>query len=139
MTLSKNLDEKIKNFDFDYIESYLGKPVPSCLKELYESGEVFELENIIVDEEEDDDEGNDLLYICIANWEPLNEERYQRPWPGTEKYLNFAQDGSGNLFIAKPEENFEVVHFFDHETGELESLNINIPTFIDKVREWNED
>lgn len=137
MTLSKDLDEKIKNYDFDFIESYLGKTVPSCLKTLYSSGEVFELENIIVDEE--DDEGNDLLYICIANWEPLNEERYQRPWPGTEKYLNFAQDGAGNLFVAKPEESFGIVYFFDHETGELESLNIDIPTFIAKVREWNED
>ena len=130
MTLSKELDKQIENYDFEYIESYLGAAVPSVLKELYFSGEVFELENIIVEEE---------VYICIANWEPLNKKRYEKPWPGTENFLNFAQDGSGNLFIAKPEENFEVVYFFDHETGEIKSLKIDIPTFISKVRDWNED
>jgi len=137
MTLSKDLDEKIKNFDFDFVETHLGATVPDELKDLYVSGEVFELENIIVDEEDDD--GNDLLYICIANWEPLNEECYEKPWPGTENYLNFGQDGAGNMFVAKPREGFKVVYFFDHETSDLESLNIDIPTFIKKVREWNEN
>lgn len=134
MTLSKELDEKIKNFDFGFIEAHLGAVVPSALKDLYVSGDVFALENIIVDEE--DREGNELLYICLSNWEPLNQERYESPWPGTEHYLNFAQDGAGNLFVAKPDENFNVVYFFDHETGELESLNVDIPTFISKVRAW---
>ena len=78
MTLSKELDKQIENYDFEYIESYLGAAVPSVLKELYFSGEVFELENIIVEEE---------VYICIANWEPLNKKRYEKPWPGTENFF----------------------------------------------------
>lgn len=128
MTLSKELDDKIRNPDFAFVDAHLGPPVPDALKELYTSGRVFELEEIIVDEEE--------LYIAVAYFLPLIGEYYRRSWPGVEKTLNFAQDGMGNMYVASPEEDYSVVYFYDHETGEFESLNINIPEFIQKLEEW---
>ena len=126
--MSKKLKEEIENPDFEFIKQHLGVEVPLILQDLYKSGKVFELEEIIVDEDE--------LYFCVTSFAPLNKSRYSPAWPGTENYLNFANDGAGNLLIAKPEENFKKVYFFDHETGELEDLGIDIPTVIRKLEEW---
>ena len=123
--------------DFEFIESLLRASIPVELKNLYVSGEIKGLRDIIVDEV--DDETQETLYICLDNWEPLNPESYEHPWPGTERTLNFGSDSSGNMYIAKPEEGFKLVYFYDHETEEIESLGIDIPTFISKLKKWKKD
>ena len=130
MTLSETLDTEIRNHDFPWVEKHLGAPLPNELKELYRTGRVFDLEEIIVDEAE--------LYFCVSEWAPQNSERYGNAWPGTEGRLLMANDGSGNEFHALPEEKFGVVYFFNHETGETESLGLDIPSFIAKLEEWQE-
>ena len=59
MVLSDRLKEDIRRPDFDWLERHLGTPVPDEFKEIYRGGEVFELANVIVDEEDPE------LYICI--------------------------------------------------------------------------
>ena len=132
MVLSDRLTEDIRRADFDWLERYLGTPVPDGFKEIYRSGEVFELLNVIVDEEDPE------LYICINYFMPQNEVSYRSVWPGTEGRLRIACDHAGNEYHAIPGENLQNVHFFDHETGEMESLDVDIPTFIRKVRAWKD-
>jgi hypothetical protein len=125
------LHAKIRAYDFDWVEQYLHTTIPSALKDLYLNGEVLELENIIVDEDDD-------LYISIAHWRPQNAGGYELLWPGTEGRLILADDGSGNQYHALPNEGLKQVYFFDHETGEMEPLGVDIPTFIKKIKEWKD-
>src|SRR5262245_37203474 len=131
MSLWPKLHAKIRAYDFDWVEQYLGVTLPGALKDIYLNNEALELENIIVDEE-------DGVYICIAHWQPQNAEGYQLLWPGTEGRLILGDDGTGNQYQAFPNEGFKHVYFFDHETGEFKSLDIDIPTFIKKIKEWKD-
>lgn len=131
MSLWPKLHAKIRAYDFDWVEQYLDAKLPKQLKELYINSEALELENIIVDEPEG-------VYICVAHWQPQSADGYSLLWPGTEGRLILADDGSGNKYQAFPKEGFQNVYFFDHETGDCESLKIDIPTFIRKIREWKD-
>jgi hypothetical protein len=125
------LHAKIRAYDFDWLEQYLGTSIPSALKDIYVNSEVLDLENIIVDEDDD-------LYFSVAHWQPQNAVGYELLWPGTEGRLILASDGSGNQYHALPNEGFKQVYFFNHETGEMEPFGIDIPTFINKAKEWSD-
>ena len=126
------LHARIRAYDFEWVEQYLGTPIPSALKDIYLKSEVLDLENIIVDEHDD-------LYLCVAHWQPQNAGGYELLWPGTEGRLILASDGSGNQYHALPNEGLKQVYFFDHETGEMDPLGIDIPTFIKKIKERADD
>jgi len=127
MTLSRDLDDRIRDYDFEWVESYLGRPIPSVFKEPYVKGRVFDLENIVVHEAD--------LFISVANWAPQNKLGYSELWPGTENRLILADDWFGNQYHAFPNEAFQLVYFFDHETGETTSMGIDIPFFIAKLEQ----
>lgn len=127
MTLSKDLNRQICDYDFEWVEGYLKRRLPPVFKLLYITGKVFTLENIIVDE--------DSLYMSVAYWQPQNEASYRHAWPGTENRLIIAQTGAGDQFHAFPSEEFREVYFFDHETGECKDLGIDIPNFVSKVEQ----
>ena len=127
MALSRDLNREIADFDFEWVETHLKRPLPPVFKHLFITGKVFALENIIVNEGD--------LYYCVANWEPQNKSRYSEVWPGTQNRLILAQDGAGNKYHAFPGEDFRQVYFFDHETGETKRLGIDIPQFIRKLEQ----
>jgi hypothetical protein len=127
MALSKDLNRRICDYDFEWVEAHLKRKLPAVFKGLFISGKVLALENVIVDEDD--------LYFCVANWEPQNAARYAQVWPGAENRLILAQDGAGNEYHALPEEDFRAVYFFDHETGETEPVGIDIPQFIKKLEQ----
>lgn len=127
MALSKDLNRQICDFDFEWVESHLKRPLPPAFKLLFITGKVFALENIIVDEGD--------LYFCVAHWEPQNRSYYSEVWPGTQDRLILAQDNAGNEYHAFPAEDFREVHFFDHETGETTRVGIDLPQFIRKLEQ----
>lgn len=68
IALSKDLNRQICDFDFEWVESHLKRPLPPAFKLLFITGKVFALENIIVDEGD--------LDFCGAHWEPQNRSYY---------------------------------------------------------------
>jgi hypothetical protein len=130
LSLYPELQKKVRAYDFAWVERHLGAKLPQQLKQFYVSGDALELEDIIVDEDE--------LYICVAHWHPQNAAGYENLWPGTEGRLILADDGSGNKYLSYPEEEFNRIYFFDHETGEIEMIRADIPTFLEKVRTWKD-
>lgn len=115
----------------EWVEKHLGAKLPKALVEAYENGDADELEDIIVDEGD--------LYISVTEFNSLSANGYRSVWPGTEGRLILARDGAGNEYQALPKEKFKKVYFFDHETGEIEPLGLDIPGFLDKLREYNDE
>jgi hypothetical protein len=119
-----------KAHDFDWLETHLGTAVPKTLKDAYLSGEVRELEDIIVDESDPE------LYLCITEFQRQDEQGYQSTLTGTEGTLLLGYDGSGSVYFARPQEKFKHVYFYDHETEEPWRVGLSVPGFIKKLREY---
>lgn len=112
----------------EWVEKHLGAKLPKTLKQVYENREQDELEDIIVDEDD--------LYISVTEFNSLSANGYRSVWPGTEGMLILAYDGAGNSYVAKPQEKFKHVYFYDHETTELWRVGVSVPGFIKKLREY---
>ena len=128
---SRNNEWRLNNFD--WVSEYLGVPTPAELQDLHGSGMAASLEDIIYDEDD--------LYFCIAHWTIQNSHHYESEQLQGHRRLLLTQDYSGNICYALPEEDFKTVYASNHDSGEIEDLGIDIPTFINlaKFAKDNED
>lgn len=126
--LREEAEEQAERSGPDWVEKHLGAKLPKTLKQVYENREQDELEDIIVDEGD--------LYICVTEFNSLSANGYRSVWPSTEGMLVLAYDGAGNSYVAKPQEKFKHVYFYDHEEDRMWRVGLSVPGFIKKLREY---
>jgi hypothetical protein len=60
----------------------------------------------------------------------MDAEQLQGVWPGREKLLEIADDGTGNAFMVDPAGDDPPVLFHDHETGKVEEVSGSLTEFL---------
>lgn len=85
-------------------------------------------------------DGNSETGWFVAWIEPLDDEHLsQRPWPGTEGFYAFANDGSGDQYLISPNESDPEVIYYEHDTGNKQRMRVRLSEFVSAPRVYDEE
>jgi hypothetical protein len=105
--------------DYAAFTSHYGCEPPSVLRQLYEDREM------VLDGEFEIRLPPRKTWF-VAWFEPMEEGS----WVDVDGFYSFANDGSGNLYLVRPQEADPEVFFLDHETGKREGLGVRLSEFL---------
>jgi len=129
---SKLFAERLKKPDFGGLEQHFGCAFPPGIKALYASQEEILKENFEVAASQD---GHQEKVWSIAFYQPADLEHIREAWPDTKEVFEFANDGCGNGYTIDPKLDDPPVMFFDHETGEWETVAGSFSEFMALTRQ----
>lgn len=126
---TKRFVERLKNPDFDVIETHFCHSFPKDLKLLYKNEkeilrDEFELAPLL------DSPDSERYYIAF--YEPADMGSVVDFDGG--KYFTFANDGCGNCYIIDPILDDPPVRFYDHETGDIDKVCDKLSEFMNWKR-----
>jgi hypothetical protein len=129
--ISEAHEERLKNPDFEALERHFGHSFPPAIKALYANhAEILKEEFDIVSGEP----GKKSRTWHIAFFEPADIGLVIEGQLGVKDVFEFANDGCGNGFTIDPRLDNPPVQFFDHETGERETVSGSFTEFIKMPR-----
>lgn len=113
---SRQFIERLHHPDFSAVEKHFGRPLPSCVRNLYADRAELLREDFETAASLD---ASPEHRWYVAFYQPADDQSAKDTWPGLEKYFAFADDGCGNGYLIDPREEDPAVHFHDHETGNM--------------------
>jgi len=128
---SKLFEERLKKPDFEALEKHFGRSFPQGIKALYGNPQEILRENFEVVASQGS--GQEKTW-SIAFYEPADLEHIREAWPDTKEVFEFANDGCGNGYTIDPKLDNPPVMFFDHETGEWETVASSFSEFMAMTR-----
>ena len=120
-------EERLKKPNFEALEKHFGCAFPAGIKALYGDEAEFTREEFEVAGR--DASGKDQAWH-IAFYEPADLDHVREAWPDTKEVFEFANDGCGNGYTVDPRQDDPPVRFYDHETGEWETVAAKFSEFI---------
>jgi hypothetical protein len=119
--------ERLLNPDFPALEAHFGHPLPQALKNLHaDRDELLRFDFEVFPPGRP--AGSPPWAVCY--YQPMDAEQLKAVWPGREKFLEIADDGTGNAYMVDPTRADPPVLFHDHETGEVEEVSGSLSEFL---------
>lgn len=122
---SRRFNERLLHPDFAAVEAHFGCSMPEELKRLYSARE-----EILCGDFEVASKGKSKSNWYVAYYNPADAESLNDYWPAIKNFFAFANDGCGNDYLIDPRDPELKVVFHDHETGEIEPVDMSFPAFL---------
>jgi hypothetical protein len=128
---TKLFEERLKKPDFESLEKHFSHSFPQGVKGLYGNQQEILQENFKVVASQNDRREKAW---SIAFYQPADLKHIGEAWPDTKEVFEFANDGCGNGYTIDPRLDDPPVMFFDHETGEWETVADSFSEFMAMTR-----
>jgi len=122
---------RLQTPDFDGLEIHFGHPLPASIRALYADHELITRQCVIIGvPNPESDEGE----CFIDHFVPADLESLAYPWPGTEQFFRFADNGAGDVYLIDPTQADPEVIYYLHEIEKKVPLGVPLSAFINAPR-----